>query len=148
MTLTTQTSESARGTDLYLAVQQFYARQMRALDEGRIDEWASTFTETGVFAANVHPEPTVGRALIREAARRAHQQLVADGVVRRHWLGMLEVSPGADGTVLTRTYALIVNTPKGGQAAVRLSCSCDDLLVWQDGGLLVQHRQVHRDDLA
>ncbi len=60
---------------------------------------------------------------------------------------MLQVDEQSDGTIRAQTYALILSTPRGGQAAVHLSCSCDDLLVRQDGKLLVKHRKVERDDL-
>ncbi|MEU7040851.1 nuclear transport factor 2 family protein [Streptomyces varsoviensis] len=133
---------------LYQEVQHFYGRQMRYLDEARAVEWSRTFTEDGVFTANAHPQPSTGRTEIAAAARKAADQLAEQGIQRRHWLGMLQVDEQADGTVRARTYALIVSTPRGGQAAVHLSCSCDDLLVRQaDGNLLVKHRTVERDDL-
>jgi 3-phenylpropionate/cinnamic acid dioxygenase small subunit len=54
---------------VYEQVQQFYARQMRCLDEGKVTEWAATFTADGVFAANAHPEPFRGRGAIEAGAR-------------------------------------------------------------------------------
>ncbi|MEU8551433.1 nuclear transport factor 2 family protein [Streptomyces roseoverticillatus] len=144
-------AEQSTGTSedhlLYLEIQHFYGRQMRFLDSGAVEDWAGTFTDDGVFAANAHPEPQRGRAAIEAAARKAAEQLAAEGVQRRHWLGMLQVDPGPDGTVLARTYALITSTPLGGPAEIRLSCTCDDVLVREDGRLLVRHRQVYRDDL-
>ncbi|MER7917816.1 MULTISPECIES: nuclear transport factor 2 family protein [unclassified Streptomyces] len=134
-------------TQLYLEIQHFYGRQMRHLDSGAVEEWALTFTEDGVFAANAHPEPQRGRAEIEAGARRAAAQLAAEGIQRRHWLGMLQVDPQDDDTVLARTYALITSTAQGGQAEIRLSCTCDDVLVREDGRLKVRHRQVYRDDL-
>ncbi|HJD85824.1 nuclear transport factor 2 family protein [Kitasatospora aureofaciens] len=132
---------------LYEEVQHFYGRQMRHLDEGEVTEWAATFTEDGVFAANARPHPQEGRAAIEQGAREAAQRLADAGIRHRHWLGMLEVAAQPDGLVLAKTYALIVATPKGGPAAVHLSCSCEDQLVRVDGELKVRHRQVHRDDL-
>jgi 3-phenylpropionate/cinnamic acid dioxygenase small subunit len=132
---------------LYAEVQHFYARQMRLLDEGAVHEWAQTFTDDGVFAANAHPRPCEGRAAIEAAARQSAQELARDRVQRRHWLGMLQVDDRPDGSILARSYALIVSTPQGGQAAVHLSCACDDVLVREYGTLRVQRRQVYRDDL-
>jgi len=131
---------------LYQEVQQFYARQMRYLDEGAVREWAATFTEDGVFAANAHPEPQRGRKAIEEGARAAAAKLEADGIQRRHWLGMLDVTE-TDGTITARTYALIINTPLDGQAAVHVSCSCEDVLIREEGRLKVSRRQVYRDDI-
>ncbi|MEW2237233.1 nuclear transport factor 2 family protein, partial [Streptomyces sp. NPDC024062] len=34
---------------LHGEITHFYARQMQALDDGRTDDWARTFTEDGVF---------------------------------------------------------------------------------------------------
>ncbi|WP_433226641.1 nuclear transport factor 2 family protein [Microtetraspora malaysiensis] len=145
MTLPLQAPQSA---ELYLAVQHFYARQMQLLDDGRADEWAATFTEDAVFAANARPEPVRGRADIAAGAREAVEQLAQDGLVRRHWLGMLSVDARADGTVLARSYALVISTPRGGQAGVHVSTVCVDVLVWDDEDLLVRDRHVTRDDLV
>lgn len=133
---------------LHTEIQQFYARQMHLLDSGEADTWAETFTEDGVFAANAHPEPARGRETIRTAAAKAAAERAEQGLQVRHWLGMLDVRPQEDGSVLARSYALIINTPAGGQAAVHLSTTCEDVLVrGEDGGWLVSTRQVVRDDL-
>ncbi|WP_199510894.1 nuclear transport factor 2 family protein [Nucisporomicrobium flavum] len=134
-------------TGLYAEVQQFYSRQMRMLDDGVVDGWAESFTEDGVFSANAHPEPAVGRAAITAGARQAHAALTEQGIQRRHWLGMLDVEPQPDGTINARSYALILSTPRGGTAQVQLSCVCEDVLVRADGRLLVRERRVTRDDL-
>ncbi|MFM9441651.1 nuclear transport factor 2 family protein [Streptomyces acidiscabies] len=132
---------------LYQEVQHFYAHQMRCLDSGDAQEWAGTFTTDGVFRANAHPEPQTGRAAIEAAAQKTSAQLAEQGIRRRHWLGMLEVDERDDGSVLARTYALIINTVRGGTPEVLFSCTCDDVLVREEGRLLVQRRQVYRDDL-
>src|ERR1700742_441498 len=98
MALVDDRTDTQVTTRLYMDIQHFYGRQMRHLDSGHVEEWAATFTENGVFAANAHPEPQRGRAAIEEGARNAAAQLRADGVQRRHWLGMLEVEPRPDGT--------------------------------------------------
>ncbi|MCX4856330.1 nuclear transport factor 2 family protein [Streptomyces canus] len=148
MTVTERPRHSV-GADVYHEIQHFYARQMQLLDDGRVVEWADTFTSEGVFAANAHPEPTRGRSAIAAAARAAHDQLAAAGVRRRHWLGMVAVD-GQDGTKLrARCYALIFEIPRGGPAVLRLSTLCEDELERApQGGWLVRHRAVTRDDLA
>ncbi len=134
-------------SELYHQVQQFYARQMHLLDNGHGQEWADTFTVDGVFAANAAPEPVKGRDNIAAGAGATIKQLEADGIVRRHWLGMLDARPQADGTVQVNSYALIIETRKGGQAGVRMSTLCEDVLVREGGELLVRERKVSRDDL-
>lgn len=150
MTVTEQPPTGV-GADTYHEIQQFYARQMQLLDDGRVEEWAGTFAPQGVFAANAHPEPTRGREAVAAAARAAHEQLAAAGVRRRHWLGMVAVDgpEGAGGTkVRARCYALVFEIPRGGQAVLRLSTLCEDELERGPQGWLVRHRAVTRDDLV
>jgi hypothetical protein len=132
---------------LHTAVQQFYAHQMQAMDSGRVEEWAETFTPDGVFAANAFPEPTKGRPALAAVARHAFTEAETQGVVRRHWLGMLYVEPRDDGTVFARSYALVIITPKGGAPALSRSTVCEDVLVPHSNSWLVQERAVTRDDL-
>jgi len=132
---------------LYHQIQQFYAKQMQLLDAGRVAEWAASFTEDGTFAANAHPEPARGRTAIREAAQNTVKDLAAKGLVRRHWLGMLALYPDADGSVLARSYAQVLETPYGGPATLRMSTVCQDVLLHDGEQWLVRDRQVWRDDM-
>jgi 3-phenylpropionate/cinnamic acid dioxygenase small subunit len=138
----------ALDTPTYQEIQLFYARQMRALDEGEISAWAGTFEPDGVFDANGLPEPVRGRELIESSARKAWEKQEADGIQRRHWIGMLDVERRADGTLLARHYALVLTTRRGGDAAMptSMSCTCDDVLVRDGDRLLVRLRTVRRDD--
>lgn len=134
---------------LYQEIQHFYARQMRALDEGEVTAWAQTFEPDGVFDANGLPEPVRGREVIESSARKAWEQLAAEGIQRRHWIGMLDVEERADGTLLARHYALVLTSRRDGERAqpTSLSCTCDDVLVRDGDRLLVRYRTVRRDDL-
>jgi 3-phenylpropionate/cinnamic acid dioxygenase small subunit len=134
-------------TAVYQEIQHFYARQMRALDEGDVVAWTQTFEPDGVFNANGLPGPVRGRELIESGARKAWEQRRAERIQTRHWLGMLEVQERLDGTLVARTYALVLRTPKGGQTAVTTSTSCEDVLVRDGGTLRVRYRTVRRDDL-
>ncbi|MFI6864513.1 nuclear transport factor 2 family protein [Streptomyces sp. NPDC050421] len=146
MTVTDEATAVGEGT-LHLQVQQFYARQMQLLDDGRVQEWALTFTEDGVFAANAHPVPAEGRDAITAAAAKATAEYAAKGVQRRHWLGMLTVERTGPLTATARCYAQVIETPRGGQAALRVSTLCEDRLVREGSSWLVEHRSVTRDDL-
>ncbi|MEU4349649.1 nuclear transport factor 2 family protein [Streptomyces sp. NPDC023838] len=135
--------------ELYVEVQHFYARQMQLLDTRRCAEWAATFTEDGVFAANGLPAPAEGRAAIGAAAQAAQDRLAEQGLVHRHWLGMLAVERVDDTTVRARSYAVVLQVPLGGEPALHRSTVCEDTLVrGEDGDLLVLDRRVTRDDLA
>ncbi|MDT0264364.1 nuclear transport factor 2 family protein [Jatrophihabitans lederbergiae] len=129
---------------IYFQVQQFYSRQMRLLDSGSAEAWANTFTEDGVFHQNV-ATPLRGRAAIAVAARVRVEQIRADSKVRRHWLGMLEVIPQADGLVHTSYYALAMATPRGKSLQVYVSTDNRDVLANEDGRWLVKHRYVEHD---
>lgn len=146
--MTSQPDATPITGELYQEVQHFYARHMQLLDEGEIEQWAAGFTEDGVFATNARPAPSRGRALIAANTGKARESLLAEGVQRRHWLGMLQVDPGATpGELRTRSYALIVSTQKGGSPIVHLSTTCEDILVSTPTGWLIRERRVSRDDL-
>ena len=131
--------------DLFGRVHLFYARQMRLLDDGLTMEWADTFTPDGVFSQNVAPVPLRGRAAIAAAASRRIEKLRSDGLVRRHWLGMLDVEQRPGGTLWTRYYALAMATPSGGRLDVYVSTVNEDILHQTGDGLLVRQRQVLHD---
>lgn len=129
-------------------VEHFYARQMKYLDRGQTAEWARTFTPDGVFAADGHPEPQQGRAVIEAKAAAMKEQLAEQGIQRRHWLGMVDVTENTDSELSAHCYALVIGTPRGGQPVIQFSCTCEDVLVRDGDSFLVKHRQVRRDDLG
>ena len=132
-------------TGLYVEVQQFYARQMRLLDENAAAEWADTFAPDGVFHQNVAPAPVRGRDAIAVAAQRRVDELKASGLVRRHWLGMLEVDTRPDDTVWTRYYAFALSTSPDGEVQLYVSTVNEDVLHRSGDGWLVKDRRVVHD---
>jgi len=144
----TEPEAASAAAETYYEIQDFYARQMQLLDQGYTEEWARTFTENGVFAANVQPEPVRTRSAIAAGAAAASAELSAQGIRRRHWLGMVSARPRPDGTVSAHCYALVIITPRGGKPSIGASTSCDDILIREDGDWKVQVRTVMRDDLA
>ncbi|MCX4766674.1 nuclear transport factor 2 family protein [Streptomyces sp. NBC_01275] len=127
----------------YASLQQFYARQMRLLDEGEGQAWADTFTEDGVFDQSTFTEPVRGRAAIAAAVR--DRPGPPPGTVRRHWLGLPAAWRFPDGSVRSGYDALVVTTAAGGAPGIRLSTSCQDVLVADGDGWLVRHRYVGHD---
>ncbi|MBP2702963.1 nuclear transport factor 2 family protein [Microbispora sp. RL4-1S] len=128
----------------YVDAQHFYARQMQLLDAGSTDEWAGTFTDDGVF--EVGDVAVRGSGDIAKAARETAGAFAAAGVTRRHWIGMLTVTPGPEG-LTARSYALVLEIPRGGEVVVRRSTVCTDLLVRTGDRWRVKHRRVTRDGL-
>ncbi|MFF3019883.1 nuclear transport factor 2 family protein [Streptomyces sp. NPDC057939] len=132
--------------ELYAQVQQFYARQMGLIDDGRPDEWAETFTEDAVFQeASRLNEPLRGRVAIRDSSRARQRRLEEDKLDFRHWLGMLDVRPQSDGSLRTRSYALAMRIPRGGALDIFASVVCNDHLVQVDGTWKVADRDLHHD---
>ncbi|MET9502701.1 nuclear transport factor 2 family protein [Streptomyces sp. NPDC006622] len=127
----------------YSSIQQFYARQMRLLDEGEAQAWADTFTEDGAFDQSTFAEPLRGRTAIAKAV--GARPTAPPGTVRRHWLGLPAAWRFPDGSVRTGYDALVVSTAAGSAPAIRLSTSCQDVLVADGDGWLVRHRYVGHD---
>jgi actinorhodin biosynthesis protein ActVIA len=144
MTQTSQAAVPVSG-ETYGQILDFYAGHMQALDEGAVELWASGFTEDGVFAQNVKPEPWRGRSTIEDNMRRGLARLAQKNVQRRHWFGMVTTDQRDQDTVRTRYYAVVFETPVGGKASVYLSTTGEDLLVRQDGQWRVKHRLITHD---
>lgn len=141
----TTTEDQVTGA-LYHQVQNFYARQMQLLDSGRVEEWAETFTEDGVFETDTAGS-TTGREAISRAAGTAQEALRAKGIRHRHWLGMVDVRADGENRLEVRSYALVLAIALGRPATVHVSTTCDDELVQEDGRWRVRRRVVHRDDV-
>lgn len=146
MTTITQPGPTA---GLYADVQDFYARHMRLVDEGRVEEWGDTFTVDATISNNANPRPAHGREAIVAVIRRAHAELESRGVQHRHWMGMLTVEPVAADTgtetVRATSYALLMAVPRGGAPVIDRSTRCEDLLVRVDGDWQIRERRVHHD---
>ncbi|MBT3072492.1 MULTISPECIES: nuclear transport factor 2 family protein [Streptomyces] len=132
---------------LYSRVQQFHAEQMQALDSGRFEEYAETFTEDGEFRHSPGRSPARTRAGIAEELTAFHQERFAgEAVQRRHWFNMLNVQEQADGTVHATFYVLALLTRPGERVPeIAPSCLVRDVLVEEDGRLLTRSRRVEHD---
>lgn len=131
-------------TDL-AELQLFYAEQSRLLDEGGAEEWARTFTEDGVFFSTGIPAPVRGRTAITEGRRRATAESRAAGVQRRHVFGVPSVRSADDGSLVCRLQVLVVSTADGAAPQLRAVCMCEDVLVRENGVLLIRKRTVAHD---
>jgi actinorhodin biosynthesis protein ActVIA len=136
-------------TDLYAQVQQFYAKQMHALDGGAFDEYAATFTEDGEFSHTPGRPAARTRAGIARELKAFHEERFAtDPVQRRHWFNMIAIEPGADGSIRSTCYVLVVTSRPGvRQPEIAPSCVVHDVLVLEDGALLTRSRRVEHDYL-
>jgi hypothetical protein len=127
----------------YAALQHFYARQMQLLDDERVEEWAATFTEDGVFGTDAFPQPAIGRAAIIAGATQAVARFASEGITRRHWMGMMSADVVGDG-LMVRSYALTYQANGDGTADLRFLNICLDRLVPAGDSWLVAERRVSR----
>jgi actinorhodin biosynthesis protein ActVIA len=143
----TAPAPTVASTDIYVEVQQFYARQVHLLDAVQAEPFAATFTEDAVFDHSPDSPPLHGRASIaRELATFNQRRFDREPVQRRHWFTMMEVYQHPDGTLHTHYYALIMVTRQGQPApVVAPSCAVHDVLVRTDGQLLTRSRKVTPD---
>ncbi|WP_329016536.1 nuclear transport factor 2 family protein [Micromonospora rifamycinica] len=142
LTTTRQTFEQT-----YAEVLQFYAGHIQAMDEGRVDEVVSTFTDD---ASLVSPpkiaEPVRGRENLRAGLRKAAAAQAAEGVRYRRCHTMMSVRPGPDGELLVRAYVQVVRTGPEGGSHLHAMCVCADVLVRRNDTWQIRERVVTRDD--
>ncbi|AOR32936.1 hypothetical protein BFF78_19365 [Streptomyces fodineus] len=134
-------------TDLYLLTQQFYARQMQALDGGRFEEYAATFTEDGLFQHLSTVEPCRGRAAILEMLHEFQRTRFGDDPVqRRHWFSQIVLDPQDDGSWRSTAYGLVVTARPGvRQPEIAPSCVVHDVLEVDGDDVLVRSRVITYD---
>ncbi|MCZ9342363.1 nuclear transport factor 2 family protein, partial [Streptomyces sp. TRM76130] len=101
-------------------------------------------TEDGTFAVGSRPEAAHGRQEIVAGATHTVEQLRTQGIARRHWLGMADVSATADG-LRVRSYALVFQITAADGPALRASTTCEDLLVPDGESWLIKSRLVVTD---
>jgi actinorhodin biosynthesis protein ActVIA len=131
--------------ELYAEVQQFYAHQMHLLDEGRIEEFAATFTPDGSHQPSPNKPPAHGREHIVAAILEFDERYRDDPVVRRHWFNMLTVAPDGAHSVHTAFYGLVVATRPGVPPTIPTSCFVHDELHRENGELFVRSRRIDHD---
>ncbi|MEV7279138.1 nuclear transport factor 2 family protein [Streptomyces sp. NPDC093111] len=134
-------------TDLYSEVTQFYAHQMQALDSGRFEDYAATFTPDGTFQHSPQADPAAGREAIVAELVRFHERFADDPVRRRHWFNHVALTPREDGAFDSTVYALVVTVRPGGKPDISPSCVVHDVLVREEGGVLTRSRLVTHDQV-
>jgi SnoaL-like protein len=134
---------------IYAEVQQFYARHIQLMDEGRAEEAALTFAEKAFMLSPPKiAEPIRGRTELGARLREAADALNAEGVRFRRCHTMMTVDPQPDGRLFVRAYVQVVRTRRGGKSVLHAMCVCEDVLVREDGELKVLERVVTRDDCS
>ncbi|MET7690709.1 nuclear transport factor 2 family protein [Streptomyces sp. NPDC005483] len=132
---------------LLVRVQHFYAHQMQALDSGRFEDYAATFTKDGVFQHTPNADPAVGRDGIVTELHAFHRRFDGDPVRRRHWFNHIALTPQDDGSFHATVYALVVTVRPGGKPEIAPSCLVHDVLVVEDDTVLTRSRRVEHDQM-
>jgi actinorhodin biosynthesis protein ActVIA len=138
--------------EIYYSVEQFYARQMHALDSGDAASWVATFTSDGVFThlpateADGAPSSVTGHDELLAAVKKSIAGLASAGVTRRHLVSTLTIDSSASGGVRTHCYVPVIDT-RNGTTALHMSTVLQDILVFSTAGWLVQERTVSMDGL-
>ncbi|KNE82215.1 MULTISPECIES: nuclear transport factor 2 family protein [Streptomyces] len=128
--------------DLYCEVVQYYARQMPLMEEGRIEEYAATFTEDGVFE-HAMGWRLAGREQLVEGTRTGVARYA--GKAMRHWYDRITVTAAEDGEVHCGYLAMVSLVDAEGRVSFEPSCTVRDVLVRRDGELLTRYRFIRHD---
>jgi actinorhodin biosynthesis protein ActVIA len=131
--------------ELYAEVLQYYARQMQALDEGKVEAYAETFTEDAIFAHTPNREPARTRPGILADLYEVRKRFEEDPQQRRHLFTMVDVEALSDGRLRSTAYALVLTTRPGSGPEMVRSCVVRDVLVREDGRLRNEQRLVDHD---
>ncbi|AYN41978.1 nuclear transport factor 2 family protein [Streptomyces dangxiongensis] len=130
--------------DLYIEVKDFYARQMRVLDDLDIERFTATFTEDGSVAHPHRGEKVEGREAMR--AKMKSMLPMYEGLVTRHWFDHFLIEPAGDDGLRVTYYSLVTQTDTEDQMRFFSSSSVEDRMVRVDGELRIRERVIHRDN--
>lgn len=139
------TKASRVDVELWLEVRNFYARQMRVLDELDVDNFTLTFTEDGGVSHPHRNESVRGRENMRAKMRSMLPQY--DGLVTRHWFDHFLIDERADGTLRVTYYSLVTQADDTETVRFFSSSSVEDIMVREDDGeLRIRDRVILRDN--
>jgi hypothetical protein len=94
----------------FLAVQELVARYCWYIDENRGADWASLYTDDGIFEGT-RPAPVIGREALEKVPGELNGYFNGN---LRHQAGNLYVEYGADpGTLIARFYNQVLQWDKG-----------------------------------
>jgi actinorhodin biosynthesis protein ActVIA len=132
-------------THLYVEVQMFYAHQMPLLEDRRPQEYAATFTADAVIE---HASGLFKLAGRREIAGGIGMSVETyGGKAFRHWCDHLRVREAGE-EIHARQTVIVSVTGESGLVTWEPSCTLDDVLIRQDGKLLVRQRFLRHDSAA
>ncbi|WP_409181512.1 nuclear transport factor 2 family protein [Amycolatopsis sp. VS8301801F10] len=129
-------------------IQDFYARQVQAMDNGRYAEFADTFAEDCAFTPVKNQSTAHGRQAIVAKLDDFARTLSGNGEQRRHWMSMSVIDEAGPGEYDVVSYALVTNTAPGEPPKLHWSGEIVDRLVREGDRLRVRTRAVNSDSIA
>ncbi|MGA4847512.1 nuclear transport factor 2 family protein [Streptomyces sp. G5(2025)] len=132
--------------ELYIEVKNFYARQMRVLDDLDIEQFILTFTENGSVAHPHRNEKTVGHENMRtkmNAMLPGYQ-----GTVTRHWFDHFLLEEHEGDALRVTYYSLVTQSNDKEEVTFFSSSSVEDIMVREGGELRIRDRIIYRDNPA
>ncbi len=157
MSQVTQATVQRVTADLYVEVQQFYARQMPLLEARKLEEFLETLTEDGSIEHRPGGWKLEGRRQLltemqgrRGDPREAREQNVSyyDGLIYRYWFDRMHIEPVGEDTLKVRYQAIVSMTDAAGKVSFEPTTVVDDVLVRIDGELYTRSRVVTHDSPA
>ncbi len=123
-------------------LQQFYARQVQAVNAADFAAYRDTFTPDAVFTGSSLPRPVRGAEAIAEHSRLLHERRATQEVVQRHHVTMTALLDRTDGVLAARSCTMIVVTPVWGRPTIVAGVECLDEFAETDGVLRVRRRRL------
>jgi actinorhodin biosynthesis protein ActVIA len=140
----TATVSDAVDVALHVEIQDFYARQSRALDRLDVDGFAAFVAKDGVMTHAHRGETVVGRAAIVAHGKHTAQRF--RDVQVRHWFHQFVVDPVSADRIEVSYYTLVSAVDAAGKISFQPTFLAEDVLARDAGGRLrVLSRVIHQD---
>ncbi|HEY4021561.1 MAG TPA: nuclear transport factor 2 family protein [Pseudonocardiaceae bacterium] len=135
-------------SELLAEIQNFYARQVQDMDNGRFAEFADTFMHECEFTPMKHKPTAHGRQAIVDKLDDFAKQTFGSDEQRRHWIAMTVVDEVDVDTYDVVSYALVTRTKAGEPPVLHFAGEIVDRLVRDGGAIKVLRRMVNSDSIA
>jgi actinorhodin biosynthesis protein ActVIA len=134
--------------ELRSEIQDFYARQMHAMDTGRYGDFAETLAEDCEFTPVKNRPTAYGREAIVTSLADFAETLVDSGDQRRHWMSMSLIDEVEPGTYDVVSYTMVTSAKAGQPPVLHWAGDTADRLIRMEDGLKVLRREVRSDSIA
>jgi 3-phenylpropionate/cinnamic acid dioxygenase small subunit len=124
-------------------ITQLYSIMYQGSDLRDLNMWVSAFADDGTFKLPTGDQ-VVGKKALAEWRAKSFGGKTGDSK-RRHWFGLIRVSPGADGGATARAYWSVLDVSKK-QATIMSTGTVDDVFVKTPSGWKFKVHVVRTDE--